>query len=202
MNKKNIRNTKNKKVNKKINKRKLIIAIIILLIILLIMFLIVMKILSQSKVKDSQVMPVNTEGWLGYKNKLSDVYEGNKDTLEISTKIKQIFEIYIPTMSNEIVLLKTDEQISNFYNEHTEYINNRMCIKNEEEFNQIIKELLELKVDLNRLNYCIYLEGSYKKEGSNEKIGFAIYYSEDKRIVFDAIISEKNNNIDLELKLY
>lgn len=198
MNKRSRNNIK----KKKINKRKLIIISLILLIILFIICFAVMKKMSQQNIKDTPLIPVNTESWLGYKNTLSDVYKGNKNTLEINTKIKQVFEIYIPTISDKLLLLESEKEISDFYNENKEYINNKMCIKNENEFNKIIKYLLDLNVDLEKLNYCIYLEGSYKDKGNEECLSLVIYYTEEKKISFEVIITGTYNDTDIELRLY
>ena len=194
-------NNKNRKRTKKLNKRKILILILIVLIILIIC-LVVMKKKLKTSIENPPVTPVNTDGWLGYKNTLSDVYEGNKNTLEINTKIKQVFEIYIPTISDKIAMLETENDISNFYKENTEYINDKLCIKNEKEFNKIINYLLDLNVDLEKLNYCIYLEGSYNQIGNEESLSFVIYYTEDKKITFDIIITGTYSDTNVELKLH
>lgn len=183
--------------------RRIILLTIIILILLFILGIVLLKNITEAEKNIyTSPTPVNTEGWLGYKNMLSDVYKGSKDTYQISTKIQQVFEIYIPVIKDKILELDNTDEILEYYEANTEYINNKLCIKNKDEFEKIINHLLGLECDLSVLDYCIYLEGSYKKKEGYEIITFSIYYTDNKKITLDALISGEYNNMNVELKIH
>lgn len=189
-----------KNKNQRKNKKKIIL--ISLLVLLLVLCIVLIKILSKTENKVyAEPTPVNTEGWMGYKNSAADAYHGSKDALEINTRIKQVFEVYIPVIGEELKELNTSDKISDYYESKTEYINNRLCIKDKTEFEKFVTKLLELDCDLSKLNYCVYAEDSYKVLKDYESITFSIYYTEDKLISLDALIYD-DFNLNLELRVH
>ena len=182
--------------------RKAIIFILICLILLIILCVFLINRLRNPKPVYEDPVPVETDEWLGYNNTVSDVYEGDVDSLEIHNKIKQTFEIYLPIMKDDLITFNTDREIENYYTKNEEDINDELCIKNVEEFKKLISELENIGEDIENINYCEFQEGSYQKQDNYEVITFRVAYGDDKTITFDAYIyGFVDRELNLELKV-
>jgi flagellar basal body-associated protein FliL len=183
-----------KEVNKKKNnkKKKLLIVIMLVLIVLIIVLVNIVLRLKQNKNKPE---PVNTLSWISYKNTISDIYYGDKSTLEINKKIKQVFEVYLQILAPEYEELKTEEELEQYYFDNEDYIKEHLCIYESKEFIKLVDYYRKNKIDVTELGSIEYKKTSYFNNNDYEKVEFTMSFAANKKLTFEARIYDDGNGL-------
>lgn len=181
--------------NKKVKFQVLMIFLIVLILILLI-FLNILR-TQESKYELKSVHDLSNV--LKITNSVSDVYDGNVEHYKISEKVTNLFEIYLPSISEEIIQ-KDSNGLEEYFYKDEERIKLNIGITDKDEFITFAQKLQELECKLDQCEQVTYLKDSYEVSETSESIKLNIVYDNGKSLNCKlTIIGETNVTMKFEL---
>lgn len=181
-----------------IKNNKLKVFLTCLLLIAFTILILLIKARYETEKFENSISKHYDEPTLSYSNSIDDVYKGYRSSYKISYNIKNVFIGFLPMISDDI-MNKNENELRDYYTTEKEIIDYNFGTDNEEEFVDIATKLQRLNCNLSDVDTILFLSDSYKKNDTDEWIGFKISYSNGESINCTAFIT--GNDLNMKIKI-